>query len=185
MFCQNCGAELTDEGQKFCQSCGSEIQDSSEETPETPEPTSEPPASSPVPVVAPTPISTEKFVSGETPYSKRVLGFAIASLIIGITTMIVAFNVFIIRRVAPPYTLGISIPVIIGIVSFYILGFIFGIVSRSNVSRADAEPENTIAKIGGVFGVFGIIINIVPMVVTIIVAIVRFVPLFFGFPFFP
>ena len=185
MFCQNCGAELTEEGQKFCQSCGSEIQDISEEVTETPEPTPQPPPSTTAPVVEPTYISTEKFVSGETPYSKRVLGFAIASLIVGITTMIVAFNVFIIRRVASPLTLGISIPIIIGIVSFYILGLIFGIVSRSNVSRADAEPENTVAKIGSVFGVFGIIINIVPMVVTIIVAIVRFLPYIFGFPYFP
>ncbi len=188
MFCQNCGAELEEEGQKFCQSCGSEIKPI-EEGAETPEPISESapeaPPSTPAPVVEPTPVSTEKYMSGETPFSKRVLGFAIASLIVAITTMIVAFNVFIIRRVGSLFTLGISVPVIIGIVSFYILGLIFGIVSRSNVSRADAEPENTIAKIGSVFGVFGIILNIVPMVATIIVAIVRFVPYFFGFPFFP
>ncbi|MHA2121131.1 MAG: zinc-ribbon domain-containing protein, partial [Promethearchaeota archaeon] len=126
MFCQNCGAELTEESQKFCQSCGSEIEDTSEEIPEASEPTPEPSTSSPVTVIEPTPISTVKPVSGETPYSKRVLGFAIASLVVAITTMIVAFNMFILRRVVPIFSLGVSIPALIGIVSFYILGLIFG-----------------------------------------------------------
>ena len=181
MFCQNCGAELTDESQKFCQSCGSEIHESPEEIQKAPEPTPESPISSPTPSLEPTPISTKKPISVETPYSKKTLIFSIVSLAVAVITMIVAFNIFILGRFMP-FTLfsnGLNIPRIIGIVSFYILGLVFGIVSRTNSSKADAEPENTMEKIGSVLGILGIIINAIPMVITIIIPLVRFNPFYF------
>jgi len=46
-----------------------------------------------------------------------------------------------------------------------ITGFVFGILSRTNSSKAGKfEPVNTLEKVGSVFAIFGIIMNSIPIV---------------------
>ena len=58
----------------------------------------------------------------------------------------------------------------------HLIGFVFGIVSRENNSKAKRFGENhALGKVGSVFGVFGIILNIVPMVILPILMALIFV----------
>ncbi|MFW9773870.1 MAG: zinc-ribbon domain-containing protein [Candidatus Thorarchaeota archaeon] len=186
MFCQNCGAELTEPDQKFCQNCGSEIQIEAE-IPESEPESVLPPSPTPIqpqpsqPTPAPTQFPTQ--IGGIGSYSKKSLGFAIASLVTAIITLSIGANLSFFSSYFGFFGLGygFTIPGMIAVICFHILGLIFGILARTNSSRAVVEPENAASKIGGVFGVFGIILNVIPMALALILPAALFIP---SFPYF-
>ncbi|MHA2392299.1 MAG: zinc ribbon domain-containing protein [Promethearchaeota archaeon] len=181
MFCQNCGAELTESDQKFCQNCGSEIQVESEapvSEPESLQPPTPTPSTPTPSQPSPTPTQFPTKIEGIGTFSKKALGFAIASLVTAVITLSVGANLLFF----PSYFgflglgLGFSIPGLIAVLCFHVLGLIFGILARTNSSRAVVEPENAASKIGGVFGVFGIILNVIPMALALIIPATMFLP---------
>jgi uncharacterized membrane protein len=77
-----------------------------------------------------------------------------------------------------PGVLGLIIAIILNIT-----GLIFGILSRTNCSKARRfELENTLEKVGGVFGVFGIVLNSIPVVVVLIILIIALISLMMFMP---
>ena len=57
-----------------------------------------------------------------------------------------------------------------------VTGLIFGILSRTNCSKArKTEPVNTLEKVGSIFGIFGIIINSIPVVVLLVLLIISLI----------
>ncbi|MHA1916343.1 MAG: zinc-ribbon domain-containing protein [Promethearchaeota archaeon] len=144
MFCQNCGAQLTDENQKFCPSCGTEVQIAHKET---------------TSAASPPPVYTEKSISVDTPFSKKTLVRGIASLIIAGGAAFAAFFNFIIRRIIPSLLPGAVIAAAILIVFFYSLGLVLGIAAIRISAKAKEEPENQIEKFGSFFAIVGILLN--------------------------
>ena len=175
MFCQNCGEKMESKDQKFCASCGSEVTGAPQTPPLKAE---EDQVSSPVKSVPVYESKTIK-VGGPGPHSKKTLAFAIVSLALAIVGFISGgLNLF--RFYIPPYyypyypgglvggLVGLSIVIIL-----HIAGIVFGILSRTNSSKAGKfEPINTLEKVGSVFAVFGIVMNSIPIVVIPIIFIV-------------
>jgi len=174
MFCQNCGEKMESKDQKFCASCGSEISDTPVAPQEPPLKAEEKQVSSPVkstPVYQSKPIN----VGGPGPHSKKTLAFAIVSLVLGGVGFALGGTYFM--RMLNPYSYYYSYPfgpvalIIGGILN--VTGLIFGILSRTNCSKArKTEPVNTLEKVGSVFGIFGIIVNSIPVVVLLVMLII-------------
>lgn len=161
MFCPNCGKEIEIPNQRFCQNCGSDLSIVSETPQSMPSP-------QPAPKVPNSQFMEQKPVKIKGPYSKRSLGFGIASLIIAMTL----FNIGSSFIMFPTYGYGfylISIAFIIfGIM--HIVGLIFGIASRINSQQAEKlESINTAMKAGSVLGVIGIILNSILMVAAFVI----------------
>ncbi len=175
MFCQNCGEKMESKEQKFCASCGSEISDTPGAPQAPPLKVEENKVPSPVksaPVYESKPIN----VGGPGPHSKKTLAFAIVSLVLGGIGFAIG-GMYFMRMLNPyyyyyPYMLLGPISVIVaGILN--VTGLIFGILSRTNCSKArKTEPVNTLEKVGSVFGIFGIIINSIPVVVLLVMIII-------------
>jgi len=178
MFCPNCGEKLKSQDQSFCASCGSEIQ--STLPPEAPQVRAEEkqvlsPARS-VPVYPSKPIK----VGGPGPHSKKSFAFALVSL--ALAGVGFAFGARTFMGILMPYSsyypyssswLGLIIAVILNIT-----GLVFGILSRTNSSKARiSEPINTLEKLGSVFAIFGIVINSIPIVVVSIILIIMLISL--------
>ncbi len=176
MFCQNCGEKMESKDQKFCASCGSEITDTPVAPQEPPLKPEENKVSSPVksvPVYESKPIN----VGGPGPHSKKTLAFAIVSLVLGGVGF--AFGGTFFMRLFSPfyyyyspfYSFGYIGLIVGGILN--VTGLIFGILSRTNCSKArKTEPVNTLEKVGSVFGIFGIIVNSIPVVVLLVMLII-------------
>ena len=176
MFCQNCGEKMESKEQKFCASCGSEISD----TPGAPQAPQTPPLKVeenkvPSPVKsAPVYESKTVNVGGPGPHSKRTLAFAIVSLVLGGVGFALGGTYFM--RLFSPfyysyYPFGPLAFIVGGILN--VTGLIFGILSRTNCSKArKVEPVNTLEKVGSVFGIFGIIVNSIPVVVLLVMLII-------------
>ncbi len=181
MFCQNCGEKMESKEQKFCASCGSEISDTPGAPQAPPLKVEENKVPSPVksvPVYESKPIN----VGGPGPHSKKTLAFAIVSLVLGGIGF--AFGgIYFMRMLSPfyyyysPYfSLGFMGLIIGGILN--VTGLIFGILSRTNCSKArKTEPVNTLEKVGSVFGIFGIIVNSIPVVVLLVLLIIGLISL--------
>ncbi|MCK4382754.1 MAG: hypothetical protein KAW66_05615 [Candidatus Lokiarchaeota archaeon] len=161
--------------QKFCASCGSEISDTPGAAQAPPKKVEENKVPSPVksaPVYESKPIN----VGGPGPHSKKTLAFAIVSLVLGGVGF--AFGGIYFMRMLNPYYyyysymyLGPISVIIAGILN--VTGLIFGILSRTNCSKArKTEPVNTLEKVGSVFGIFGIIVNSIPVVVLLVLLII-------------
>jgi len=182
MSCQNCGEKMESKDQKFCASCGNEITDA----PGAPQSPQAPPlkaeesqVSSPAKSV---PVYESKAikVGGPGPHSKKTLAFAIVSLVLAAVGFALGCICFI--RVTNPYYyyynpyppfafILLAVAVIINIT-----GLIFGILSRTNCSKArKSEPVNTMEKVGSVFGIFGIIINSIPVVVILVMVLISLI----------
>ena len=173
MFCQNCGEKMESKDQKFCASCGSEVTGAPQTPPLKAE---EDQVSSPVKSV---PVYESKTIKagGPGPHSKKTLAFAIVSLILGGVGF--AFGgIFFMRMLnpysyyySPYYSFGFIGLIVGGILN--VTGLIFGILSRTNCSKARKfEPVNTLEKVGSVFAIFGIIINSIPVVVLLVMLII-------------
>jgi len=167
MFCQNCGEKLESKEQKFCASCGSVISI----TPDAPDApklkAEENQVSSPVKSV---PVYESKTINvgGPGPHSKKTFAFAIVSLAVGGVGFafggIYFFSMFspLFYYYPPPIAFGL-IALIVAVI-LNVTGLIFGILSRTNCSKArKTEPVNTLEKVGSVFGVFGIVLNSIPV----------------------
>ena len=185
MFCPNCGEKLESQNQKFCASCGSELSN----TPDAPQlRVEENQVSSPVRSV---PVYESKTITvgGPGPHSKRCFAFSIVSLgLVYAAYLFGGSNLF--RYLTPYYSyypyysfgmVGFITPIIL-----HIAGLVFGILSRTNSSKAGKyEPINGLEKVGSVFGVFGIIINSIFIVVIPIILIIRIIPILLMGPYYP
>jgi len=178
MFCQNCGEKMNKD-QNFCTSCGSDISNTPDaaqapqlkvEKNKVPSPVKS------VPVYESKPIN----VGGPGPHSKKTLSFAIVSLVLGGVGF--AFGgTFFMRLISPFYyyyspfySFGYIGLIVGGILN--VTGLIFGILSRTNCSKArKTEPVNTLEKVGSVFGIFGIIVNSIPVVVLLVMLIIMLI----------
>ncbi len=177
MFCQNCGEKLESKEQKFCASCGSVISNNPDapDAPKAPKlKAEENQVSSPVKSV---PVYESKIVNigGPGPHSKKTFAFAIVSLALGGVGFALGGTYFM--RLFSPYPYYYYYPfgplalIVGGILN--VTGLIFGILSRTNCSKArKTEPVNTLEKVGSVFGIFGIIINSIPVVVLLVMVII-------------
>jgi len=175
LFCKNCGEKSESKNQKFCANCGSELS----YTPVSPQLRAEEnQVSSPVKSV---PVYESKTIKlgGPRPHSKKCFAFAIVSLALAGVGFV--FGRTIIMRMLNPYpyyypyysfgALGLIIAVILNIT-----GLIFGILSRTNCSKARKfEPVNTLEKVGSVFAVFGIVINSIPVVVVLVMLLISLI----------
>ena len=180
MFCQNCGEKMESKEQKFCASCGSEISDTPGAPQAPPLKVEENKVPSPVksaPVYESKPIN----VGGPGPHSKKTLAFAIVSLVLGGIGFAIG-GIYFMRMLNPYYYyysymyLGPISVIIAGILN--VTGLIFGILSRTNCSKArKTEPVNTLEKVGSVFGIFGIIVNSIPVVVLLVLLIIGLISL--------
>ena len=174
MFCQNCGEKLESKEQKFCAGCGSVITNA-QDAPQVPQLKAEekqvPAPVKSAPVYESKPIN----VGGPGPHSKKTLAFAIVSLVLGGIGFAIGGVYFM--RILNPYSYYYYYPfgpisvIIAGILN--VTGLIFGILSRTNCSKArKIEPVNTLEKVGSVFGIFGIILNSIPVVVLLVLLII-------------
>jgi len=188
MFCPNCGEKLDSQNQKFCSSCGSVLL----HTPDAPQLRAvENQVSSTVrsvPVYQSKPIN----IGGPGPYSKNCFALAIISIALAITGFIFG-GINLIRNLLPIYLfpyypggpgvglVGVTIAIVLNIG-----GLIFGILSRTNSSKAGKfEPINTLEKVGSVFGVFGIVINSIFVVLIPIILVIRVIPMLLMGPYYP
>ena len=165
MFCPNCGEKLESTFQKFCASCGSELSNTPDAA-QTPQlKVEEKHVSQPVRSV---PDYESKIIKagGPGPHSKKCFAFSIVSLgLIGVAYFFGGSNLF--RIFTPYYYYSYSFGVVgfITIIIVHIAGLVFGILSRTNSSKAGKfEPVNALEKVGSVFAVFGIIMNSIPIV---------------------
>ncbi len=158
MFCPHCGKKIEIPNQRFCQNCGSEFPIVSESL-----------QSKSSPQVTQRNINVQfmerKPVIIKGPYSKRTLGFGIASLIVAVTLFnigtsfitILSYSFFV-RFVSIVFT-------VFGII--HIVGLILGIISKINNQQArKLESINTFIKAGNVLGIIGIIVNTILMVIS-------------------
>ena len=160
MFCPNCGNKIEIANQKFCLNCGSEL-------PIVPEILQS--MSSPQSTQQETKVQfmERKPVQIRGPYSKRTLGFGIASLILAVTLFNIGSSLvtilsydFFVRVVSIAFT-------VFGIM--HILGVILGILSKINNQQArKLESVNNFIKAGNVLGIIGIILNTILMVISFV-----------------
>jgi hypothetical protein len=101
-------------------------------------------------------------------YSKLSLGLALASIIIGIVTLLIGYNFY--RLFYWPYTNLIGrIVLMIVILLLRVGGLIMGILSRVNSSKAEViEPHNDVEKAGGILAILGIVINAIGLFLSLI-----------------
>jgi len=190
MFCKNCGEKLETPNQKFCASCGSEISNipAAPQTPQAPQLKVEryqaPSAVRSVPVYESKPIR----VGGPGPHSKKCFAFSIVSLgLAGAGFIFGGGNFFSLLMPYSPYP-GISI-VVFGLILGVILnvtGLVFGILSRTNSSKAGRnEPINGLEKVGSVFAVFGIVTNSIPLAAAAVNLVITLISALMIIPYYP
>ena len=157
MFCPHCGEKLIDKEQRFCQGCGSEIFTSSKSTDYKPERIQ----SVPVPNIVYVPVKPQTQLQRGPPgkYSTLCLWLALGSTFIGIVSLIIGYNYY--RFSNFPYNnISVRLTVMIVMLLLRVGGFVMGIFSKINSSKAQIlENHNDSEKAGSMFAVFGIIIN--------------------------
>ena len=149
MYCPHCGANLGDNTLNFCPNCGSQISNTDE-----PQKT----------IISTASVQTiEKNIGSSDSHSQKCLGFAIASLVMGIATFAIGFILIIILRIV-----GSIILLII-----HVVGLNLGISARKHCKiAAELEPSNPSEKAGSVIVIFGIVVNTILLVVDIIFIII-------------
>lgn len=156
MYCYHCGEKLVNEEQVFCQNCGAKI---------SPKPT--PPEYKPIntQVVAPSksvyvPVRQQTQIQRGLPgkYSKSCLYLALGSVLIGIVSIVLGYN--LLYRFYHPYNYVIRLNIAILMLLARIGGLIMGVFSRINSSKAALfEPYNDSERAGSILAVLGIIVN--------------------------
>jgi len=178
MFCQNCGEKIESKEQKFCASCGS----ATSITPDAPQLKVEE-NQVPVPVKS-VPVYDSKTINvgGPGPHSKKTFAFAIVSLALGGVGF--AFGGIYFFRMFSPFYYYFYTDAFLGFIALIVAvilnvtGLIFGILSRTNCSKArTSEPVNTLEKVGSVFGIFGIVLNSIPVGVILVMLIMSLISL--------
>ena len=161
MYCSKCGEKLSDPNQNFCHNCGNEIISypktasyKTETSYKTERPQTEPPVYY-VPVKYSRQI--QKGLPGKN--SKLCLGLAIASISIGIVSLMIGYTSQM--RFYYPYD-NINKFLSMMIINIFLRtgGLILGIFSKYNSSKAElSEPYNDFEKVGSIIGIMAIIIN--------------------------
>ncbi len=162
MFCSNCGEELLAPNQKFCQNCGTEDLATSKATDYKTERIQN--------VTSPKPVKQPRQLQMGSPgkYSKWSLGLALISIVIGIVSLIIGFNLFRIF-ISPSYNRIGRLVIMIVILLLRVGGLIMGVFSKVNSSKAEIfEPYNDVEKAGSIFGIFGILINSVGLLLSLL-----------------
>ncbi|MFX1313164.1 MAG: zinc-ribbon domain-containing protein [Promethearchaeota archaeon] len=160
MFCPNCGKKVDMSNQKFCPNCGNELP-TIYETPQA-IPSRQPALGSPK-----VQFRDQKQVQAKGPYSKRSLGFGIASLIIAMTALNIG-STFLMSPVFK-YRYFVSV-VFLGLTIMHIIGLIFGIISNISSQQAkNVESINSALKAGSVLSVIGIILNSILMIAALLI----------------
>ena len=192
MFCPNCGIELKERNQAFCMKCGSEI-GAPLETPqlrtEGPRQISTNTSQSSSESIS-LPISQQKPVIKEGrlgPYSKKCLGFAIASNALAVSGLYIGIGSIMIFLITLWMGNALNVygfpPGLIIAIILHTIGLLFAIESRLDSSKAGKlEPVNTVEKIGSVFAIIGIIINAILIALALIITPILF---FLGYSFSP
>ena len=149
MYCPHCGTKLNGNNQNFCPNCGSKTSTTLE-----PQPTS----------YITVPVQKTPDNDGRPgSHSNKCLGFALASVIMGIATAVIGLIILIILRI-----IGSTILLII-----HIVGLNLALTAKKHGKKAaELEPSNPVEKVGSVFVVFGIIINAILIAVDIIFTII-------------
>lgn len=164
MYCPNCGVSLNTP-HNFCPNCGSQIpkkfeahQSRSERLENEPITRSESNVYTKVPA--------QKMQVRPGLHSRKCLGFALASFIMGIIIGVIGLVIIIIFSIVGSIILLIT----------HIVGLKFGISAKKHSKKAaELEPPNSAEKAGSVFAVFGIIINAILMVLALIFTIAVFI----------
>lgn len=187
MFCKNCGEKLESQNQKFCANCGSVISNTLNVT-QAPQLKVEEKHISPTVRSVPAYESKSINVGGPGPHSKKCFAFSIVSLgLVGAAYIFGGSSLFMF--LSPFYYYYFTPFVIIGLIPaiiIHIAGLVFGILSRTNCSKArKLEPVNTFEKVGSVFGVFGIVINSIFIVAIPLIIIIRVIPALIMGPYYP
>lgn len=152
MYCPNCGINLNDKNLNFCPNCGNKISNTVES-----QSTNYITVSSQPPQVN---------AGGPGFHSKKCLGFALTSLIMGIVTGVI--GLFVILR------FGIVGSIIL--LAIHIIGLKFGNSAKEHSKKAaELELPNPTEKVGSVFSVFGIVINAILLVLAIIFTVIFFI----------
>lgn len=166
MFCSNCGEELYDPNQKFCQGCGYEILAASRTSGLKPVQREYEPIDKSRYIAPKRQRTVLMGMPGE--YSKKCLGFAITSIVIGIITLALGYNLYLYSYYPYYYNVGRMIILII-ILLLRIGGLLFGIFSRINSVKAEnLETLNSFERVGSIFAIFGIIVNSVGLLLSFI-----------------
>lgn len=161
MYCPNCGIKIENLNQRFCKNCGEELLSISGALREK---------SIPHPITLDPNIQfiEQKRIDKKGPYSKRTLGFGIASLVLGGMAFQygISYLEFSYIEIFPRF-----IPTLFIVLSFFhILGLIFGIISKmSNQQARQLESMNNFIKAGNVLGIIGIILNAILMVISFVI----------------
>ncbi|MHA1914327.1 MAG: zinc-ribbon domain-containing protein [Promethearchaeota archaeon] len=171
MFCSNCGAELGVSNQKFCHNCGTEVIALSKTTSyKTERIQTEAPPKTQYEAVRPqyapvrpqyAPVRPQRQLQrGEAgKFSKLCLGLALASIVIGIVSLVIGYNSMRFFM-WPYYNPAGRIVVMIVMLLMRVGGLVMGVFSKVNSSKAEIfEPFNDVERAGSIFGIFGIIVN--------------------------
>lgn len=157
MFCGNCGEKLNAANQKFCHNCGSDIKATSNATGYKTQRIQG--TTAPKIYYAPIQQQTQIRIGRAGKYSKLSLWLALASIIMGIVTILVGYNLYRFSYLAN-FNFIVMIVVMIVILILRVGGLTMGILAKINSSKADIfEPYNDIQKAGNILSIIGIIVN--------------------------
>ena len=162
MFCPSCGIKIENLNQRFCKNCGSELTEVADGLRKI---------SNPHPALQNLDVQfiQQRPIKKSGPYSKRTLGFGVASLVIGY--MVYQIGAGYLSTSISDYYFPRLIPTVFIILSiFHIVGLIFGIASKINNQQArEMESMNKFIKVGNVLGIIGIVINTILIVISFVI----------------
>jgi hypothetical protein len=163
MYCKKCGSELEIKNQRFCQTCGTEIRSYRNNSQLDPIRTPNRTLSTPLPHYQ---NINQSYINKRShgPYSKRCLGFGIASLAFAV----ISFNIGTSLILDDMFNYFRQDRIFMGLTIAHIIGIIFGIINRLSYNRAiSMESESSILKAGNILGILGILLNSILMLIAI------------------
>ncbi len=178
MFCPSCGSELREGNQKYCHCCGTNLLNATEDTQLYTRISQKTPKKIPKSTIeySTVPEINKKQIKpkgGIGAHSKRCLAFAIVSLACaGVASVLGTSLNFFFNWFFDGNSRILLIPRFIPMTSIYIVGLIFGILSRTNSSKAGLkESKNNVEKVGSILGILGIISNAIGLAGVLIFAL--------------
>jgi hypothetical protein len=170
MFCPICGQEVEDENDKFCKNCGGKLVTipSGSQSASTAK-------SQPMPEYSSYYLMEKKAVKTEVsgPYSKRCLGFAIASLAIAVSAFSFGSELILyILSISNTYDeLGYLGTIMkqsdwLIVITHHIVGLALAAISRINRGQAERSPmETSSIKTGSILGLVGILLHATALII--------------------